>query len=272
MSSALLIVDVQQGMFAYDPPPHRGEEIVRTLPFARSHAWALVVRTHAIDDYVRRAVADGVDVVLNLAAGLDTRPYRLDLPPGLRWIEADLPGILDSKEAALAGETPRCALERARVDLSDATARRAFLDRVAASSKKVLAITEGLLLYLPADAVRALSGDLARTPCVALWAFELVSPGLVRQMQWTWAKELSAANAKMQFGPAEGLGFFAPDWTPLEVRSMLREGARLDRVRPLLRIAARLPEPDPRGRQGLWPWCGIALMGRAKAGDAHGAR
>lgn len=31
MSSALLIIDVQQGMFAYDPPPHRGEEIVRRI-------------------------------------------------------------------------------------------------------------------------------------------------------------------------------------------------------------------------------------------------
>ena len=34
----------------------------------------------------------------NLAAGLDTRPYRMDLPPSLRWIEVDLPDILDYKE------------------------------------------------------------------------------------------------------------------------------------------------------------------------------
>jgi nicotinamidase-related amidase len=31
MTSALMIVDVQQGMFAVSPPPHRGEEIVRRI-------------------------------------------------------------------------------------------------------------------------------------------------------------------------------------------------------------------------------------------------
>ena len=50
-----------------------------------------------------------VDAVLNLAAGLDTRPYRLELAATLRWIEADLPGINESKAQALAGEKPRDA-------------------------------------------------------------------------------------------------------------------------------------------------------------------
>ncbi len=45
MSSALLIVDVQQGMFAYDPPPHRGEEIVRRIAglLARARAEGVAV-------------------------------------------------------------------------------------------------------------------------------------------------------------------------------------------------------------------------------------
>jgi len=36
--------------------------------------------------------------VLNLAAGLDTRPYRLNLPPDFAWVEADLPELLAEKE------------------------------------------------------------------------------------------------------------------------------------------------------------------------------
>jgi O-methyltransferase involved in polyketide biosynthesis len=54
-------------------------------------AWAVVVRTCIIDDYIRTAVEGGVDTILNLGCGLDTRPYRMDLPKSLLWIEADYP-------------------------------------------------------------------------------------------------------------------------------------------------------------------------------------
>src|ERR1700761_6539590 len=43
-------------------------------------SWPLVTRTKLIDDLVLRAVAAGSERVLNIAAGLDTRPYRLPLP------------------------------------------------------------------------------------------------------------------------------------------------------------------------------------------------
>src|SRR4051794_37902918 len=43
-------------------------------------AWAITTRTKLLDDLVATAVAEGADCVLNLAAGFDTRPYRLNLP------------------------------------------------------------------------------------------------------------------------------------------------------------------------------------------------
>src|ERR1700744_6294291 len=91
-------------------------------------AWWLVARTKPIDDAIARSIADGCDRVLNLAAGLDTRPYRLDLPSDFPWVEADLPQLLAEKTQLLADQTPRCRLTRAAVDLSDATARDAFFD------------------------------------------------------------------------------------------------------------------------------------------------
>ena len=63
-------------------------------------------------------------MVVNLAAGLDARPYRMALPPNLDWIEVDLPDLVDYKERILAGETPACRLERVRLDLADVAARR----------------------------------------------------------------------------------------------------------------------------------------------------
>ena len=56
--------------------------------YARFGAWSLAIRTVVIDDLVKSAERD---VVLSLGAGLDTRPYRLDLPHGVRWIESPLP-------------------------------------------------------------------------------------------------------------------------------------------------------------------------------------
>src|ERR1044071_1218175 len=65
----------------------RGEDIVRSLPGARSISWAIAVRTRVIDETILGAIErDGVDLVLSLAAGLDTRPYRLALPGTLRWV------------------------------------------------------------------------------------------------------------------------------------------------------------------------------------------
>ena len=102
----------------------KGAEIARTLPEGQSHAWAWVARTYLFDQFLRKEIENGADLSVNCAAGLDARPYRMELPRSLQWVELDLPGILAYKEERLAGETPRCALERIRVDLSNAAERR----------------------------------------------------------------------------------------------------------------------------------------------------
>src|SRR5262249_38710240 len=71
----------------------RGEQIARSMQFGERHAWSYVARTWLVDRIVTEQVAQGTDMVVNLAAGLDTRPYRMDLPRSLRWIEVDLPGM-----------------------------------------------------------------------------------------------------------------------------------------------------------------------------------
>ena len=48
--------------------------------------------------------------MLNLAAGLDARPYRTKLAASLQWLEVDLPEILAYKERILANEKPTCTL------------------------------------------------------------------------------------------------------------------------------------------------------------------
>lgn len=83
----------------------RGEAIVKKMPRGRAFAWAMIVRTAVMDEIILRAVnRDGVRTVANLASGLDTRPWRLDLPMKLTWLDVDLPEIQQYKRDALQGE------------------------------------------------------------------------------------------------------------------------------------------------------------------------
>lgn len=74
----------------------RGEQIASTISERQLPAWAYMARTLNFDQLILGEVARGADMVINLAAGLDTRPYRLDLPPSLQWIEVDLPELIAS--------------------------------------------------------------------------------------------------------------------------------------------------------------------------------
>ncbi|MDB6164558.1 MAG: SAM-dependent methyltransferase, partial [Xanthomonadaceae bacterium] len=61
----------------------RGQTIVDTMPRGKTMSWPMVVRTAVMDEIILRCVAQGATTVLNLAAGLDARPYRLALPAAL---------------------------------------------------------------------------------------------------------------------------------------------------------------------------------------------
>jgi len=239
-----------------------GVDIANTLPEGNKHAWAWIARTFLFDEFIMRELQAGVDMVVNLAAGLDARPYRMKLPASLGWIEVDLPGILSYKEEILASETPTGALERIRLDLSDVTARRGLLANLNARAKKILVLTEGLLIYLSAEEVAALARDLEAGRNFQRWIMDLTSPGLLRMMQKTTGKHLSEVGAPFKFAPAEGPDFFkAHGWEPMEVKGLLKTATRFKRPPFFLRLLGRLPER--KGPAGNQPWSGVCLFQRA---------
>ena len=209
-----------------------GEQILASMPQGRRWAWPMIVRTAVMDEIVMRLVkTEGVDTVLNLAAGLDARAYRLDLPPKLQWIDVDLEGICSYKEAALAGERPRCHVEFVRADLTDHAARRALFQRIGAQARRALVIAEGLLVYLKPEDVTSLAEDLAAQPAFRWWLIDLGSPALLQFLSRTWGNQLRSGNAPMLFAPEEGTAFFAPaGWKEAEYRAMLDEAERLKRA------------------------------------------
>jgi methyltransferase (TIGR00027 family) len=188
-----------------------GEEMIRRVPRARQFAGPMIVRTASMDELIQQLIErDGVDLILNLAAGLDARPYRMKLPPALQWVEADYPHMIDKKATALAGETPHCRLERIGVDLADRAARRALLERVGAMGSKGLVISEGLLVYLSSDQVAELAQDLAAQPTFRFWITDIAAPLVLKMMKRTWSRQFGADTTTFQFAPKEGAGFFAP--------------------------------------------------------------
>jgi methyltransferase (TIGR00027 family) len=210
----------------------RGEAILDAIPDGRETSWPMVVRTCVFDEIILRAVRErGVETVLNLAAGLDARPYRLDLPAGLEWIEVDKPEMIDRKESELAAEAPRCRLSRVRMDLADLGERRALFDRLDAAGKRTLVITEGLVLYLTAEAVTSLAYDLHERPSLRWWLVDFASPELVKMLEKRWGPTLR--SAPFRFAPAEGTAFFAKrGWEPVEERFPADDARRLKREMP----------------------------------------
>lgn len=236
-----------------------GVDIANTLPDGNKHAWAWVTRTYLFDHFITQELQQGVDLVLNLAAGLDARPYRMKLPASLQWIEVDLSGILAYKEEILAGEKPTCALERVRVDLADVNARRTLFASLNQRASKILVITEGLLIYLSPEEVAALAKDLGSGANLQRWIMDLSSPGLLKMMQKTTGKRLSEIGAPFKFAPAEGPAFFSPHgWEPMEVRSMLKTATKFKRPPLFLRLLGHLPEK--KGPAGNQPWSGVCLF------------
>lgn len=247
----------------------RGEAIVKEMRRAKDAAWAMIVRTAVFDEIIMASIAGrGVDMVINLAAGLDTRPWRLALPPTLRWADVDLPAILQYKTENLTHEWPQCRYEAVPADLTDARVRSAVLARLGTEGKRILVLTEGLLIYLTAEQVGELAGDLAHQPTVRWWLTDLANPTLLKWMRRSWGKAVEKGNAPFQFAPADGPAFFGPfGWALREFRSSMREARRLKREMRgawMWRIVSRLM--SARRREEITRMSGIVLLERDTSG------
>ena len=110
-------------------------------------------RTKYFDEYFRRAADAGVRQVVILAAGLDSRAYRLDWPAATTIFELDRPPVLEFKREVLMGHgaQPRAERREIAVDLREDWPQ-ALRDSGFDAAKPSAWIAEGLLIYLPAAA------------------------------------------------------------------------------------------------------------------------
>jgi|SRR5215469_8917912 len=237
----------------------RGMQIAASMPSAQRHSWAYVARTWLVDQVIERELSQGTDMVINLAAGLDARPYWMPLPTSLRWIEVDLPDMLNYKQEVLAAESPNCAVERVALDLKDEAGRRALFQRLGSEAKRGVVLSEGLLIYFADREVSALARDLAAPPTFRRWVTDLTSPALLKMLRKTIGSPLDRAGSPLKFAPRDGPDFFAPyGWKNVETRSLLRTAAKLKRLSFGMRLLSLLP--DPAGRKPDKPWGGVCVF------------
>jgi methyltransferase (TIGR00027 family) len=113
----------------------------------------IAVRTRFFDDFFTAACAAGVRQAVILAAGLDTRAYRLAWPTGTAVFEVDQPQVIEFKSTTLddLGAEPKATLTTVPIDLRDdwpTALRKEGFD----PNQPTAWIAEGLLVYLPPDA------------------------------------------------------------------------------------------------------------------------
>jgi methyltransferase (TIGR00027 family) len=115
-------------------------------------AFHVIIRTRFYDDYLLAAAEAGHRQVVLLAAGLDTRAYRLPWPDGVRLYELDLPEVLTFKERVLTGRSAVARCERITLpaDLREDWPAR-LTDAGFDPAAPTAWLVEGLLVYLTAE-------------------------------------------------------------------------------------------------------------------------
>src|SRR5215472_3374680 len=121
------------------------------------------VRTRFFDDFLLEVTRiRTIRQVVLVAAGLDTRAFRLEWPSGVRLFELDQPDVLGYKAAILDrfGAKPRCERNTVAVDLRRNWSRD-LLDTAFLAREPTAWLLEGLLMYLPGAAVERLLKETA---------------------------------------------------------------------------------------------------------------
>ena len=167
-----------------------------------------VVRTRFFDDFLQTVCQDSeVRQVVLVAAGLDTRAFRLDWAPGTRLYELDLPEVLDYKKTVVrdAGAKARCLRRPVGVDLEEPDWSRFLRAAGYRPDKPSVWILEGFLFYLDRSAVEVLLQkiDALAADSSFLGVDIMNRQSLLSPMTWPLLTVLDQSGAPAQFGTEE---------------------------------------------------------------------
>jgi methyltransferase (TIGR00027 family) len=139
---------------------------------------SILLRTRFFDDFLRRITEEhSIRQIVLLAAGLDTRAFRLSWPEGTRVFELDRPSVLREKERILrsAGARPACMRQAIGADLTKAW-KESFVRAGFDLQSPSCWIMEGFLFYLSGEQLRRLLDQVARLAVPGSWmGFDIIN-------------------------------------------------------------------------------------------------
>jgi methyltransferase (TIGR00027 family) len=159
----------------------------------------IVLRTRFFDDFLQRITSqNGIQQVVLLAAGLDTRAFRLNWPEQTRLFELDQPSVLKYKEQILhsAGAQPTCTRQTIEVDLTDPwkeTLSESGFDSQHPSGW----LLEGFLFYLSSERITYLLDEVTSLAAPGSWlGFDVIN-STVLTSPWTrpWVEMQASSGA-----------------------------------------------------------------------------
>jgi methyltransferase (TIGR00027 family) len=224
----------------------RGIAMFRTVPHPEIMGFGIAIRTRFIDELILDAIASAaLGTVVSVGSGLDTRPWRLNLPPDLRWIEIDFPAVLDYKDKLLAAETPRCRREGLPVDLNDPAQRARVYAAVGRAPS--LMLTEGLLTYLPAQTVHSLASEPPRGSGIAHWISDIVTSSFTQAIGGGGTRVVRHVMAEDHLDGEQILDvLYSHGWQTQVRRSYITDlGFASERIRQMAAAATAPPKPPP---------------------------
>lgn len=184
-----------------------GFAVMRTMEEGLPANPTLAIRTRYFDDQVRNLVAEyGIRQLVLLAAGMDTRAFRLEFPPDLTCFEIDHPDLVEVKARRLGQTTARPTCRRITL-AADLT--RPWADKLTASGfdpgRPAIFLAEGLLSYLASpevDALLAAVTHLARSKSHLLVDIA-GEPRVDNAAMAEWMQRREKAGIALRFGTDE---------------------------------------------------------------------
>jgi methyltransferase (TIGR00027 family) len=189
------------------------------------------VRTRAFDDFLLEACVKGARQVVLVAAGLDTRAYRLPWPAGVRIFELDQAAVLEHKRSVLEAiaADPSCDLRPVATDL-----RKPWADPLLAAGYDPAAgsvwLVEGLVLYLDETQVQRLLAEIhtLSSPGDQL-GIDFVSKALISSpTRREWLRFYEQIDAPLRFATDDGVGLLSTQGFDGEILDYREEARRLE--------------------------------------------
>ncbi len=130
--------------------------VKQTDAVAKGIYGAQICRTRYLDDVVQAAIAQGIQQVVILGAGYDTRPYRLPAIESIKVFEVDLPAVQNDKKKKLQKYLGRLPghVSFIPIDFDTQTLESVFSGTAFDPAKPAIFIWEGVTQYLSEEAVR----------------------------------------------------------------------------------------------------------------------